>query len=109
MPLEGVQLVPPRWLPIAIPVPSRTRIKFLLRGRSTGRSSGRSSGVSGIGATRRGRVCDRRGAAVNNSRERTRNVVVILLTRIYVLLKAKFAEAIYAVREGLTTFVGDRF
>ena len=41
--------------------------------------------------------------------ERTRNVVVILLTGIYVLLKAKFAEAIYAVREGLTTFVGDRF
>ena len=105
MPLEGVQLVPPRWLPIAIPVPSNTRIQFLFRGRSTGRSSG----VSGIGATRRGRVCDRRGAAVNNSRERTRNVVVILLTRIYVLLKAKSAEAIYAVRERLTTFVGDRF
>jgi len=96
MPLEGVQLIPPR-LPIEIPVLSKTRVQLLFFGRSTGRSRGRSIGTSGLRATRRGRVCDRRGAAVNISRERTRDVVVILFTEIYVLLKAKFAEAIYAL------------
>src|SRR5437016_2377069 len=86
MSLEGVQLVPPR-LPIEIPVPSNTRIQLLFLGRSTGRSRGRSAGTSGLRPTRRGRVCDRRGTAVNNSRERTRDVVVILFTEILSSLK----------------------
>ena len=89
MSLEGVQLVPPR-LPIEMPVPSKTLIQFLFLGRSTVCSTG----TSGLRPTRRGRVCDRRGAAVNISRERTRDVVVILFTEIQVLLKAEFAEAI---------------
>jgi len=71
-------------------VPSKTRVQLLFLGRSTGRSIE----ISGLRPTRRGRVCDRSGAAVNNSRERTRDVVVNLFTEIYVLLKAKFAEAI---------------
>jgi len=81
--------MPPR-LPIEIPVSRKTRIQLLFRRRSTGRSIG----ISGLRPTRRGRVCDRSGAAVNNSRERTRDVVVFLFTEIFVLIKRKFAEAI---------------
>ena len=99
MSLEGVQLIPPR-LPIEMPVSRKTRIQLLFLGRSTGRSTG----VSGLRPTRRGRVCAPRGAALNNSRERTRDVVVNLFTESMSSLKPMFAEQTLDGRSNISLF-----
>jgi len=74
MSLDGVQLLLPRLSPIEIPVPSKIRVQLL----SLGRAIGSSTGASVVRPTRRGRVWDRRGVAVNKIRTRTNEAIIVL-------------------------------